>query len=171
MNLLRKKYWEPFTTGALIGILSWFANLSTDNFLGITTPFEHTAAFLIEPVANELRYFAQNTPELNWEWMLVLGVFLGAYTSSKLSGDRVHPTVPPLWQARFGKSVGKRMWFSFLGGFIMMYGARVAQGCTSGHGISGVLQFAVSSWIFVPVFGVTGIFLAKFLYRDAKGVA
>jgi uncharacterized membrane protein YedE/YeeE len=34
----------------------------------------------------------------------------------------------------------------------MMFGARLAQGCTSGHGISGSLQLAVSSWIFVVVF-------------------
>lgn len=46
----------------------------------------------------------------------------------------------------------------------MMVGARLAQGCTSGHGITGILQFAISSWIFVPVFGLTGWFIARNLF-------
>ncbi len=46
----------------------------------------------------------------------------------------------------------------------MMFGARLAQGCTSGHGISGALQFAVSSWIFIVVaFGIATI-TTLFLY-------
>jgi uncharacterized protein len=166
MNTLRKKQWAPYAVGILIGLLSWFANLSADEFLGITTPFEHTAAFIIKPFSKGINYFQENNPALNWGWMLVLGVFLGAYTSSKLSGDRKHPDVPRLWKARFGNNVNKRMGLAFLGGFIMMYGARIAQGCTSGHGISGILQFALSSWIFVPVFGLTGIMVAKLIYRN-----
>jgi uncharacterized protein len=169
MNTFKKKKWAPYTVGILIGLLSWFANLSADQLLGITSPFESTSAALIKPFAQDLAYLKENTPELNWEWMLVLGVLLGAYVSSKLSNDRQHSVLPTLWQARFGKSVKKRMSFAFIGGFIMMYGARIAQGCTSGHGISGVLQFAVSSWIFVPVFGMTGILIAKLLYRHPGG--
>lgn len=164
MHSLKKKSWAPYTVGILIGLLSWFANLSADQFLGITGPFENTAAFVIKPFING--YFQENTPQLNWEWMLVLGVILGAYVSSKLSGDRRHSSVPRLWEARFGNHVNKRMGLAFLGGFIMMYGARIAQGCTSGHGISGVLQFALSSWIFVPVFGVTAILVAKLIYKN-----
>jgi uncharacterized protein len=168
MNSLKKKSWAPYTVGILIGLLSWFANLSADQLLGITSPFEHTAGFVIKPLLSDFSYFRENTPQLNWEWMLVLGVILGAYVSSKISGDRNHSSVPRLWEARFGSNVRKRNGLAFLGGFIMMYGARIAQGCTSGHGISGVLQFALSSWIFVLVFGVTGILVAKLIYRKSR---
>jgi hypothetical protein len=47
----------------------------------------------------------------------------------------------------------------------MMFGARLAQGCTSGHAISGALQLAVSSWIFAPVFFLTAAAVAFFMYR------
>ena len=47
----------------------------------------------------------------------------------------------------------------------MVYGARLAGGCTSGHGISGTLQLAVSSWIAVICFFVGGIVTALLLYR------
>ena len=45
-----------------------------------------------------------------------------------------------------------------------MLGARLAQGCTSGHGISGALQLAVSSWLFVAVFVATAIAAALAIY-------
>lgn len=169
MNVLKKKFWAPYSVGILIGLLSWFANLSANEFLGITTPFEHMAAYLARPFFGGLDYFSKNSPEIiSWEWMLVIGVFIGAYLSSKLSGDRSHAIVPKLWSARFGTGQKKRMSFAFIGGLIMMYGARIAQGCTSGHGISGILQLALSSWIFVPVFGITGIVLAKFIYKNQR---
>jgi len=53
---------------------------------------------------------------------------------------------------------------AFLGGLVMMLGARIAQGCTSGHAISGILQLALSSWIFAPVMGVAGMLVAFLIY-------
>ena len=50
-----------------------------------------------------------------------------------------------------------------------MLGARIAQGCTSGHGISGALQLAVSSWLFVAVFVATAIAAAMAIYRGTRG--
>ena len=73
-------------------------------------------------------------------------------------------TVPPLWKARFGGSSAKRLAAAFLGGAVMMFGARLAQGCTSGHGISGSLQLAASSWLFVIVMFPAAIGTAYLLY-------
>lgn len=51
----------------------------------------------------------------------------------------------------------------------MMFGARLAQGCTSGHGISGVLQLALSSWIFVVFLFLSGIGATFALYgKEAR---
>jgi len=95
----------------------------------------------------------------------VVGVFAGAWISSKLSGDRHAETVPPLWADRFCSSVAKRFVAAFAGGLLMMLGARLAGGCTSGHGISGSLQLAVSSWMFVAVAFSTGILTANLFFR------
>jgi uncharacterized membrane protein YedE/YeeE len=53
---------------------------------------------------------------------------------------------------------------AFLSGGLMMFGARLAQGCTSGHGISGTLQLAVSSWIFIIVAFTVGTITTLLLY-------
>jgi uncharacterized membrane protein YedE/YeeE len=60
--------------------------------------------------------------------------------------------------------VRKRYIGAFLGGALMMFGARMAGGCTSGHGITGTLQLALSSWIFVFVLFATGIATAWFIF-------
>ena len=159
-NPLYHKSWSPYAVGIGIGILSWFAFASADHPIGVTTAFEHTAALAIktaDPAAERSNeYFVKKasegkSPKIDWEWMLVVGVFVGAFASSKLSGDREQVVVPALWQRRFGASVPLRIGVAFLSGGLMMFGARLAQGCTSGHGISGTMQFALSSWIFFIV--------------------
>ena len=92
--------------------------------------------------------------------MLVLGMALGAFVSSRVSGDRPAEPVPALWRARFGASPGKRYAAAFLGGAVLMFGARLAGGCTSGHGISGSLQLALSGWVFFASLFASGLVTA-----------
>jgi len=56
-----------------------------------------------------------------------------------------------------------------IGGMVMMLGARLAGGCTSGHGISGNLQLAVSSALFSVMFFSFGLATAFILYRRKGG--
>lgn len=160
-NPIRQKRWSPYWVGLGIGVLSWFALATADHPLGITTAFEHSAALVEQAVAPDLaaqnEYFAEKAPKISWETMLVVGVFLGALLSALGSGDREKTVVPPIWRQRFGSSVVLRFTAAFFGGGMMMFGARLAQGCTSGHGISGSLQLAASSWLFTIVFFGTGI--------------
>lgn len=156
----RAQSWSPYAVGVGIGILSWFAFATADHGLGITTAFEYTAGM----VAGGRDYLVSHQPKLDWEWMLVLGVFVGSFASSKLSGDRGHASVPPVWRKRFGGSVPLRMVLAFAGGFVMMLGARLARGCTSGHGITGALQLAVSSWLFITLAFATAVLVALAMY-------
>lgn len=42
---------------------------------------------------------------------------------------------------------------SFIGGFLLLFGARMADGCTSGHMMSGMMQGSISGYVFaVSVF-------------------
>ena len=170
---LAMKSWSPYLAGAGIGMLSWFAFATADRPIGVTTSFESAAALTERAVDPQLEttnaYFAkkeaeQKPPKIDWETMLVIGIFVGAFASSRLSGDRRSQLVEPLWQARFGGSVALRLVIAFLAGGLMMFGARLAQGCTSGHGISGTLQLAVSSWVFISVAFSVGIVTAWLMY-------
>lgn len=177
-NPLVLKSWSPYLVGAGIGVLSWFAFVTADRPLGITTAFEYTAALgqqAVSPAAAAAgEYFADRRaegkpPKIDWEWMLVVGVFLGALASALLSGDRTDLVVPELWRRRFGPGVVPRFAAAFGGGALMMFGARLAEGCTSGHGISGALQLALSSLLFVATFAVVGIATAWLLFGKPGG--
>jgi uncharacterized membrane protein YedE/YeeE len=172
-NLFKMKSWSPYVCGIGIGVLSWFAFATANKHLAITLQYEHIAAFLQMALAPEAtaenRYYAVRTeaglePKIGWYLMLLIGVFLGSFLSSWLSGDRSRVNVPALWRWRFGDSKLKRFAAAFLGGAIMVFGARIAGGCTSGHGISGTLQLSVQSWTFIILAFVAAVATALLIF-------
>lgn len=174
MQWLRKQRWSPYVVGALIGVLSWFAFWTVDRPIGVSTAIARTAGMLERVVAPEHvssnAYFTKFRPVVDWEWMLVLGMAFGAFVSSGLSGDRASEPVPAIWRRRFGPSPAKRYAGALFGGAILMFGARLAGGCTSGHGISGSLQLALSGWVFFASLFISGLATAFALYgRSARG--
>jgi uncharacterized protein len=168
MKLLRMRRWPPYAAGALIGVLSWFTFVVLEKPLGVSTAIARTMGIVENAVAPDHvaanPYFQKVPPVLDWEWMLVLGVALGAFVSSRLSGDKPQSGVPDLWRRRFGSSAAKRYGAAFAGGVLLMIGARIAGGCTSGHGISGSLQLALSGWVFFASIFASGLITAFALY-------
>lgn len=168
MGYLKMKRWSPYVVGALIGALSWFAFASADHSLGVSTAIARTAGMLERAVSPDHvttnAYFVKFRPEIDWEWMLVIGLAIGAFVSSRLSGDRPDGSPDPLWTARFGPSRSRRYVAAFLGGVLLMFGARLAGGCTSGHGISGSLQLALSGWVFFASIFLSGALTARLLF-------
>jgi uncharacterized membrane protein YedE/YeeE len=115
-------------------------------------------------------YFKEFAPVIEWGWVLVLGLVIGAFVSAVVAGSFELTWVPDRWAAAFGTAPLPRMIGAFVGGILMGIGARWAGGCTSGHGISGSLQLAISSWVAVAGFFVGGIAAAMFIYRLLAGV-
>ena len=173
INPLTLKSWSPYVVGIGIGVLSWFAFVTADKHLAITLQYEHIAAMIQMALAPDAvdtnRYFAVRAeaglePTIGWYLMLLIGVFVGAMLSSWFSGDHFRVMVPPLWRWRFGDSKRKRYAAAFTGGAIMVLGARIAGGCTSGHGISGTLQLAVQSWLFITLAFVAAVAMAFLIF-------
>lgn len=162
---LRERSWSPYLVGVGIGLLSWFAFATADHPLGVTTAFEQAAALATNATGLTPATYSPDKPtRIGWEWALIVGIFLGSLASARLSGDHARSTVPPDWAAQFGPRPSIRYLGAFLGGALMMYGARLAGGCTSGHSISGTLQFAVSSWLFTAIFFPVAIVTAHLLF-------
>ena len=90
MNLLTMEQWSPYAVGIGIGILSWLTFLLSDKPIGCSTAFARTSG-MIEGIftgskVKEKPYYQKFAPTIDWEWVLVLGLFLGALLSSVLSG-------------------------------------------------------------------------------------
>jgi hypothetical protein len=172
MRWLRLRSWSPYVVGTLIGVLSWFTFASADKALGVSTTFVRAAGFVEQAVApahvQENAYFMSKGIKVDWQMMLVGGILLGTFLSAWLSRDLRVERVPELWKARFGDSVVLRYAMAFLGGIILIFGARLAGGCTSGHGISGALQLAASGWTFFMAVFAAGIATAFTLYGKVR---
>lgn len=126
----------------------------------------HIAA-MVDPAVAQLDYLAKhmNGAKNWWQVALVIGVALGAALSSRLSGTR-RPAMSYVWSRGMGiNSLPGRLPLAFAAGFIMLFGARIADGCTSGHGLSGIAQLAIGSFIAVTAMFAGGIAAAAFLRR------
>ena len=140
MGFLTMRIWSPYLVGIGIGILSWFTFLLSDKPIGCSTAFARTSGMIgrwfIGNRIDKQPYFKEFPAKIDWEWMLVLGIILGAFLSANLSGEFKIQWIPSVWSATFGVSITPRIVTAFIGGIILGMGARWAGGCTSGHGIS-----------------------------------
>ena len=104
---------------------------------------------------------------LNYSFLFVIAMAVGGFLSAMARGGigRDERTMPALWRANFGDAPWKRYAVAFLGGFIVLYGARLAGGCTSGHMMSGMMQTSLSGYIFAAGAFAAAIPVAMILYR------
>jgi uncharacterized protein len=163
--------WSPYLAGALIGVLTLLTLSISKKPVGASSAYADVAGMLGRVVAPRhiasLKYFQEHQPAVSWTVVFVVGTIGGAFLAAWSGNELTGTYLQNMCGARFGgESYALRTLLAFGGGAIMAYGARMAGGCTSGHGISGTLQLAVGSWIAVICFFVGGIASAMLLYRS-----
>ncbi len=167
--MLKKNIWSPYITGALIGLLL-AALFAVGQRFGTSTGVAKIGG-LAEWVASPAH--AQVLPHwievckdrtiFDWTLVFVIGIFLGSLVASKLSSASQAPR-DSIWQKKFGPSKIKRALASFIGGVLLMFGARLADGCTSGHAITGGAQLSISSLVFMVTLFAVAIPTSLLLY-------
>lgn len=139
---LKFSAWNPIISGVLLGLLQVPLVLGLRQSLGVSSGY-------VAAVAKVVNFFSpktvQNNPVLkeklhsNWQMIFLTGAALAAaYTTAKTGAA---------WNT----------WLSFFGGMIMIMGARMGDGCTSGHGISGFSQLSLYSMLGVPALFIGAI--------------
>lgn len=109
---------------------------------------------------------------VNYSFVFVIAMIFGAWLSRMTRGpqpERADRVAPRVWRDRFGHRPVARYALAFIGGFLVLYGARLAGGCTSGHMMSGMMQTSVSGYLFAATTFATGIAAAITLYRRGDG--
>ncbi|WP_209506064.1 MULTISPECIES: YeeE/YedE thiosulfate transporter family protein [unclassified Ruegeria] len=104
---------------------------------------------------------------LNYSFVFVLAMAAGAFLSVKARGglERGEGKLPMIWRENYGDTPWARNLVALLGGFVVLYGARLAGGCTSGHMMSGMMQTALSGYIFAAGAFAAAIPTAMLIYR------
>lgn len=161
VQALKRAFWSPYAVGAAIGVLSWFAFLTAKRPLGISSAFVRLVAWIegmLAPAHVEATpYLGKLKPVFDWEFFLVIGVAFGALAAARLGGVRSEE-----------KPSARRIAEAVLGGFFLMIGARIANGCTSGNGISGSLQLALSGWVFFLTIFASGVATALLFKKEVR---
>ena len=130
--------------------------------LGISTGFEDLCSLVLRAP-----YFTR--PSLlgarRWRLPFVVGLFLGGVLSAVLGGGWAPTWTLGMLDARLGVDpFGKLIWM-FVGGLFIGFGTRMAGGCTSGHGIFGMSNFELPSFVSTISFMAGGIVTTQLLYR------
>jgi hypothetical protein len=124
--------WSPYLAGGLSGVALVLSVLVSGQFFGTSTTFGRAAGFVERLFAPDhvaqAEYFVRFAPAIDWQWMFVVGIALGAFLSAITDGSFRLKAVPEMWRSRFGPSVSRRAFFAFMGGAVGLFGARLAGG-------------------------------------------
>jgi len=94
---------------------------------------------------------------------ILLGGLLGRLTSKEAS--KATKQIPQFHSNTFGNKMLLRYALAFVGGVLMLIGARLAGGCTSGHMMSGIMQTSVSGYIFALVVFAVAVPTSILIYK------
>jgi uncharacterized membrane protein YedE/YeeE len=141
--------WQHYAAGGLIiGVGVALLFLTTGRIGGMSTLFSSTWSYLIQrPFFQQTRF----TSSRGWRLVYALGVIAGgALWWITAAGMQAQSTTVPVWQL-------------LVGGFLVGYGARLGNGCTSGHGICGLSSLQLSSLKAVLTFMATAFLTANLM--------
>ena len=100
----------------------------------------------------------------SWLFAFVLGMAIGGFIAGRTSKEIPVRDMPPIWKQRFGDSRAKRYAATFFGGFLILFGSRLAGGCTLGLFISGSTQLAISGLYFGVVIFAVAMLTARLIF-------
>lgn len=133
-----------YIAGPALGLLVSGLFLVANQPLGASAAYGHTLAT------------ARRRPgAVRWRVWYFAGIALGGLLAAVLSGGP---------EVRSGYGALRAVWplgvvipLVFGGAIVMGYGARMAGGCTSGHGICGTAQRSMASFVATGTFMATGV--------------
>ncbi len=105
---------------------------------------------------------------VNYSFVFVFSMIAGAFISSRLGGPNPSAKdrkAPQVWRQRFGEDPLARYITVFFSGIIVLFGARLAGGCTSGHMMSGMMQTSLSGYLFALGAFATAVPAAVLVYK------
>jgi len=143
--------WQHYLlSGVLIGTGVALLFVLTGLVGGMSTVFSSTWSFVVQrPFFQQARF----TDSRNWRLVFALGLVLGALLWWLVLAHGAQQTTDvPAWRL-------------LLGGVLVGYGARLGNGCTSGHGICGLGSLQWPSLLAVLTFMATAFLTANLAAR------
>ncbi len=152
-------------TGILLGSLNVImANVYMSNrFMSVSSAYPYFSGLLSG--LTDTAYMQKIAKSGSWQLYFLLGAGVGAFLSAVIRRDFRVRVIPDRWREVKGDSRIKRVFWAFIGGFLLLTGARLADGCTTGHILSGGMQLALSSLVFGAFVVVSFLTTGQLFYR------
>jgi len=163
----KKKELKWFVSATGIALIAVTIFIVSDRVLGASTFYPYIADQLTGLTDNAY-YIKQVEQSGFYEMKFLAGAFLSGLVYSMVKGEFKIRLLQENWIKMKGTSSAGRIFWAFTGGFLLLFGARLAGGCTSGHIISGGMQLAFSSWVFAFFVFAAFLMTGKLFYRNAR---
>jgi len=164
--LRRMPWWLGGILMALL-LLFTFSVFGADRPFGASTYVPYFSGILFNLDPEQYPYLKHIENSGAWEGVMLLGALSGGlFTSIFLTKSFRFSILPTGWKKYKNSSITSRLIWSFISGFFLIIGARLAGGCTSGHFLSGMGQTAISSIIFGTVTMASLIYTGKKFYKS-----
>lgn len=134
--------------------------------IGASTAFPYVADAMTGITDNE--YFRSIQAPGLWELWFLSGSAVAGATYALVTGTFEVRLIHDRWRELKGDSRERRIAWAFIGGFALLFGARMAGGCTSGHILSGGMQLAMSSLVFAAFAFAAFLLTGKLFYRKRQ---
>ena len=142
-----------------------FLTALTNRVIGASTFYPYIGDLISGTTGNS--YFDKIKEPGHWEMIFLAGAFFSGLILSLIRKDFKFVLIHDNWKKHKGNSAYQRIIWAFIGGFILIIGARMAGGCTSGHIISGGMQLAASSLTFA-IFVFAGLLITGKLFYKTR---
>ena len=161
----RLPWWMGGILMSLLLLLT-FSVFGADRPIGASTYVPYFAGIIFDLDPEKYTYLKHIENAGAWEGVMLFGALFGGFiTSIFITKSFRFSLIPTGWKKYKNNSVVSRLLWSFVSGFVMIIGARLAGGCTSGHFMSGMSQMAISSMIFGGVVLVVVIVTGRLFYN------
>ena len=181
MESLLKGHWPWYITGTLFGLIVPLLLLVGNKSFGISKSLKDLSAVIPQKKSSKLN---QDVKPNLWRLFFVFGIIFGGYLAVEFlngnsSVDLSKSTVFDLKKIGISNFEGlvpaeiftwnflfstRGLLIMILGGFLIGFGVRYANGCTSGHAIMGLSIFSPSSLIAVIGFFAGGLLMTHVVF-------
>ncbi len=139
---------------------------TTGRLIGASTSYPYVADVIASVTENV--YFRKIQGSGHWELFFLAGALLAGLTFALVNKQFELRLIHSRWEKYKGPKPARRILWSLIGGFTLIFGARMAGGCTSGLILSGGMQLARSGLLFAAFSFVAFILTGKLFYSAER---
>ncbi len=153
---MQENFWPWYIAGPLIGLFVPLLYVIGNKAFGISSSFDHLC-YIVTP-KNKKAAIKFDAAKDSWKTFFVIGIALGAVLTQFVLNDKPMAFLPERYFSVDGAII------LFVGGLFVGFGTRYANGCTSGHAITGLSLLNPASLYSTLSFFITGALFTWLLY-------